>query len=150
MKRFAFRLQRILDLRRATEEQILAQFGREQMRLRDEQLRLTLFRDEQETQMTEVATDRQEPFTVWSQAATCRYLQRVSRVIEFQSGRVAQQCGQVDAARGVYLRARQDTTILERLREKRHADWLKDELRDEGKILDEIGSPPRDREEQPL
>lgn len=150
MKHFRFRLQRILDLRAAAEEQKLTLFGREQVRLRDEQQKLEMFRNEQQTQMLDVAADRQTPFSAWSQTATSRYLVRVARVIEFQTGRVEHQVGQMEAARRVYLNAHRDTTILERLHDKRQDEWTKDMLRDEGKTLDEIGSQARNREEMQL
>ena len=48
-----------------------------------------------------------------------------------------------DEARRVYLQARQDAEAIERLREKRHAEWLAEEDRLENLALDEWATQRR-------
>jgi flagellar FliJ protein len=147
VKKFAFRLQRVLKLREANEKLKLGEFGREQQKLMDEQTRLRLFEGERDFQLHEVRTARQKEFSVWSQGNGCRYLQRIGRVVEFQSMRVEDQQQSVLHARQIYLDARRDTRVLEMLREKKREEWQVETLLEEGKVLDEIGSRKPDGEE---
>jgi flagellar FliJ protein len=140
MKKFAFRLQRVMDLRVAQEKVKLGQLGSEQQRLNQEIHKLDVFRGEQELQIREVQCERMEPFSVWAQTQNCRYLGRISRVIDFQHGRVQAQERSVESARLKYVEARKDTRVLEILREKKWDEWKLDRLREENKILDEVGS----------
>ncbi len=143
MKKFAFRLQRVLDIRAAREKIKLAEFGREQQRLVAEREKLELFTGEKELQLAEMQASVSEPFAAWAQHTNCRYLQRIGRVIEFQAGRVEAQSEAVEGARGRYVAARRDTQALEKLRETHFRDWTVESLRDEGRILDEVGSRKR-------
>jgi len=140
MKRFAFRLQKILELRQAREKESLAQLGRELQRLTQENQKLDLFRGEQETQIRETRASRAESFTAWAQTANVRYLQRVGRAIEFQTHTVCQQEKSVSAARSRFHERKRDTQVLDQLREKKRDEWRADSLREEAKILDEVGS----------
>jgi flagellar export protein FliJ len=136
-------LQRVLDIRAAREKIKLAEFGREQQRLAAEREKLDLFTGEKELQLAEMRAGAAEPFSVWMQHTNCRYLQRIGRVIEFQEGRVASQSQAVDSARGRYIEARRDTQALEKLRETHFREWTGEWLRDEARILDEVGSRKR-------
>lgn len=144
MKAFKFRLQRLRDLREAREKDKLREFGREQRRLGVEEQRLTMFRGEAAQQMADMRDERNQPFAVWGQRASVSYLSRVDRVIDYQAGRVAEQERVAAQARNRFLEARRETEILERLREKHFDQWRRDALREEGKILDEIGSRKQD------
>jgi flagellar protein FliJ len=140
MKRFAFRLQRVLDLRHAHEKQKLTELGLEQQRLDQERQKLQLFEQEKETQIADMRAARETPFSAWTQRISNHYTQRVARVVDFQTNRVHGQIQSVETARQRYLDARKDTRVMTRLKEKQLDEWQQDILREEGKILDEIGS----------
>ena len=140
MKRFVFRLQRILELRQAREKASLAELGRELQRLTLENEKLDLFRTERELQLQETRVSRCEPFVAWAQAINSRYLQRVGRAIEFQTHTVRRQEANVNTARHRFFERRRDTQVLDHLRDKKRDEWRVDALREEGKILDEVGS----------
>jgi flagellar export protein FliJ len=140
MKRFAFRLQRILELRRAREKASLVELGREQQRLALENEKLDLFCNERELQLQETRVGRSKPFTAWAQAVNVRYLNRVGRAIEFQTHAVRRQETSVETARRRFHERRRDTQVLDHLRDKKQDEWRVDVLREEGKILDEVGS----------
>jgi flagellar export protein FliJ len=143
MKKFNFRLQRILDIKAAKEKLKLAELGQEQQRLTAEQQKLDMFSREKETQVGEIRNERQEPFEVWKQTIGHRYLQRVARVVEFQHGRVQEQTTAVATARNRYVEAHRETDVMERLREIKKDEWKHEVLIDEGKVLDEVGSRKR-------
>lgn len=140
MKRFAFRLQRILELRQAREKACMIELGRERQRLQLENERLHLFQNEQKTQLEETKIDRMQVFQAWSQVANSRYLTRVGRAIDFQTQAVHQQERNVEVARHRYQERRRDTQILDQLREKKRDEWRAETLHEEAVNLDEIGS----------
>jgi len=140
MKKFQFRLQRIRDLRLAQEKDKLSEFGKEQQKLSDEKQKLELFRSESQTQVNALREERGRPFTVWNQTISHHYLSRIGRVIDYQQGVIVKQSHSVEEARSRYLDAHRDTTILDKLRDKKHVEWTRDVLREEGKLLDEVGS----------
>jgi flagellar FliJ protein len=140
VKKFAFRLQRVLHLREIHEKLRLGEFGREQQVLMDEESRLKLFQGERESQISETRTVRAQPFSIWSQGINCRYLQRIGHVVEYQQTRVVTQEQAVEKARARYTEARRDTRVLEILREKKIDEWKRESLLDEAKVLDEVGS----------
>lgn len=144
MNAFRFRLQRVRDLREAREKDKLTEFGREQRKLGLETERLTMFQSEARQQMDDMRVERMEPFAVWGQTASVRYLSRVEHVIAYQSARVSEQEQMVEQARLRFLDARRETEVLDRLREKHYEEWKRGMLHDEGKLLDEIGSRKRD------
>jgi flagellar protein FliJ len=140
VKKFVFRLQRVLKLREAHEKQRLGEFGREQQRLMEEENKLKLFRTEREMQINEARAERTEPFSAWSQGVSHRYLLRIGNVVDFQQTRVQNQEQSVTRARLRYMDARRDTRILEILREKKTDEWRAESLSEEAKVLDEVGS----------
>jgi flagellar export protein FliJ len=143
MKKFEFRLQRILDLRGAREKTRLMEFGWEQQKLLGEQQKLALFVGEKNAQISEMTADRAEPFSAWSLQAGHRYMRRLEHVIDFQQQRIRQQTDFTEKARQIYLDAKRDTTILDKLREKKRGEWEQAVLAQEAKALDEIGSLKR-------
>lgn len=140
MKRFAFRLQRILELRQAREKASMVELGRERQRLQLENERLNLFQNEQKAQLEETKIDRMQVFQAWSQVANSRYLTRVGRAIDFQTQTVHQQERSVEVARHRYQERRRDTQILDQLREKKRDEWRAETLHEEAVNLDEVGS----------
>ncbi|HEY3295746.1 MAG TPA: flagellar export protein FliJ [bacterium] len=140
MKKFTFRLQKVLALREAREKLRLGEFGREQQKLQDEQARLELFQTEREMQIRDTRSVREQPFSAWSQGISTRYMQRIGRVVDFQQTRVQTQEQALEQARHRYTEARRDTRILEMLREKKVDEWTRENLLDEAKVLDEVGS----------
>ncbi|MFZ5434421.1 MAG: flagellar export protein FliJ [Calditrichota bacterium] len=147
MKAFKFRLQRIRDLREAKEKSKLIEFGKEQQKLSDEQQKLNLFQTEAELQVMDLRTERQQPFRVMDQSTSFRYMNRIARVIDYQNGVVRAQMNSVERARLRYLDAHRDTKVMDRLRNKRFQDWTREMLREEGKVLDEVGTRKQDRDE---
>jgi flagellar export protein FliJ len=146
MKKFSFRLQRILDLRGAREKQRLSEFGQQQQILKREHDKLDLFHGEQQAQLEEMQLSRAQEFAAWSFQAGQRYVVRIGRVLEMQTQRVHGQEKAVEAARETYLAARRDTSVLEHLRERRREEWEKMIVQEEGKVLDEVGLRRHERQ----
>jgi flagellar protein FliJ len=146
MKKFNFRLQRVLNLRAAREKQRLSEFGQQQQVLRREQEKLDLFHGEQQAQLEEMQVSRAREFVAWSFQSGQRYIVRIGRVLEMQTQRVHHQEQAVETARETYLTARRETSVLEHLRERRREEWDKLMLQEEGKVLDDVGQHRRERQ----
>ena len=138
MKRFSFRLQKVLDLREAVERKKLGEFGSEQKKLEHEKDKLGLFCREEEIHVQAVRAEQVQPFRIWTQKANHQYLRRIERVIEFQEGQVQTQTRAVVSARLNYIEARRDTKTIEQLRTKKIQEWTIESSREEDKMLDEF------------
>jgi flagellar protein FliJ len=140
LKKFAFRLQKVLDVRHLHEKEKLGLLGREQKILETEEYKLDLFRRETETHITSVRIEQAQPFKVWSQNLNQSYMRRIKGVVEYQQGQVRNQMQMVETARIRYIEARRDTKTIEQIKEKRHEEWKQEIAREETIQLDEFAS----------
>jgi flagellar FliJ protein len=143
MKKFAFRLKRVLDIRRTPEQLKLTAFGSEQRKLSVEEKKLNLFQSEATSQTLQMRTEQTAPFAAWMKNGNARYLKRISHAVDFQTRAVTNQKKTVEDARTDYLDARRRTQSIEHLRDKQHEEWRMEDLRDESKQLDEFGGSRR-------
>jgi flagellar FliJ protein len=140
MKKFKFRLQRILDIRTVQEKVKFTMLGQQRIKLEKEQVKLDLFEKESASQIDQIRSEKTQPFKAWSQQANMQYLKRLDRVIAYQKGAVENQEEAVARARGNYVKAHRDTESLEKIQEKKQNEWKTETLREEGLVLDEHGS----------
>jgi flagellar biosynthesis chaperone FliJ len=116
MKKFRFRLQKVLDVRRIRERQELERLRDSMRRKRQEEKRLDLLENEVKDLLHTMRQSQQTPFEAWSYAADARYR------------------GRVEQAKTV----RRQTRVLEKLRETRYESWRREASRQEDKMLDEV------------
>ena len=140
MKKFAFRLQKVLDVHKLHEREKLGMLGKEQNLLEMEKMKLELFRRETETHIDSVRAEQGQPFKIWSQNLNQSYSRRIRGIVEYQQGQVVRQHQAVENARTHYIEARRDTKKIEQIKEKRFDDWKKDFDREETNMLDEFAS----------
>jgi flagellar protein FliJ len=140
LKKFAFRLQKVLDVNRIHEKEKLGLLGKEQQVLEQEKQKLELFHRETENHINTVRAEQSQPFRVWTQNLNYSYTRRINGIVEFQTGQVENQLQMVETARLRYIEARKNTKTIEQLREKRYDEWLQDIGREETKQLDEFAS----------
>jgi flagellar FliJ protein len=134
MKRFAFRLQRVLDLR---------------ARIRDERRQeLVIRRAEYERQMV-ILLDLEREISrdlVDATGTHCagKFLLAGAYVARLRAQRIEQQARVnaaekvMEQARTLYIEASRDAQALERLKERRKVEHLEASLREEGQMLDEV------------
>jgi flagellar export protein FliJ len=140
LKKFDFRLRRVLDIRALQEKVKLTELGRERSKLADEERKLELFKRESDSQLEQIRNEQSREFPTWSQQANLRYLTRLSNVIRFQQNSVSTQSDSVTRVRGEFTDARKRTESLERMQEKKLSEWKQDAIKEEGKRLDEHGA----------
>lgn len=139
MKRFRFAFERLLKLRKSQVEMRSAELGQERLKLDQEMHKLKLFRSEADAQVAEMRTARLDSFCAGDQCVGAKYLARVGRVIDFQQGAVGRQQSRVEVAQARLIGARRDTQIMEKLKDKKQAEWQAVTSREETAQLDEIG-----------
>lgn len=137
MKKFRFRLDRVLDVRKVRQREKLGRLGAETRKLDTEQDKMRIFVNEAGSQTEAVRLEQAQPFTAWVHCSNHRYLDRVRRVIDFQREVVNAQERQVQMARNEYIEARRDTKVLEKLKESKLSVWKQEAEREEIKTLDE-------------
>jgi flagellar FliJ protein len=137
MRRFDFRLERILSLRKHTEdqaEQKLARVSGEYAQLQGELGRLT-----QEREATFRLGDPESRADInyrIAQSAYINYLETRSRDVE---SRRAEKAGELDAAQTEYREAMKQRKVLDNLKTRRSDEYYREQRRAEGRELDDIG-----------
>lgn len=134
MKRFSFRLQRVLRLRcleREEAQRVLAQRNQELM---NEQGRLNWL--EQEFLRNEVTANTILP--VQNLILIGDYARRLRASIEHQIQQVAAAQQRVEEARTAYLEKAKEAKGLEMLREKRLTEHRQELLKEDERFLDEL------------
>ena len=137
MRRFQFRLERILNLRQHTEdqaEQNLARVYGEYARLEGELGRLSQERD---------ATFRLGDYGAradisyrMAQSAYITYLEQRAGHVEAERAEIETE---LEKARGEYREAMKQRKVLDNLKTRRSEEYYKEQRRAEGRELDDIG-----------
>jgi flagellar FliJ protein len=134
MKRFKFRLQRILDIREQIRDEARQELGRRNALLAQEQSVLT--RLEGELLRLNGASDG--IVTAGNLLLTGAYALRVQKMIEQQSVKVEEARKAVVQAQERYFQANKDARALEMLRDKKRAEYDQEVLKEEINQLDEV------------
>jgi flagellar export protein FliJ len=143
VKRFAFRLERLLGLRAVAERERARAMG-DRSRDATEAERLAVAsaaRERDAAHRAQQAGIRPTPAGAMTNLGTA-----LDRIAEERVVRIAEQAAadaELELARLAYQAARADRRVLERLREIRHADWHTADGREDQKIMDEIALRPR-------
>jgi flagellar export protein FliJ len=140
MRRFNFRLERILGFRRSLTESEKARFAVKVNALvgcEEQAGRLRGIRNQ-----TLVARMRafQIGLTAREAANLHEHIVRIGEAIDHADGDVDKARDQVDKARVKLVERKRDQRAIELLRERRFQTWMRDYYRDEGKVLDDIGT----------
>ncbi|MBK8005960.1 MAG: flagellar export protein FliJ [Gemmatimonadetes bacterium] len=140
MKRFTFRLERLLQLREAAEQER----ARELASARHEEEARRNDAEEAARRLEEARRQAAESHAGYMQAGTLRNLELSIGALTVQRQAAAQQHEQslerLEAERQQYEAARRDRRVIERLREQRHAAWGEEYNRWEQGVLDETAS----------
>lgn len=134
MKRFTFRLQRILDIREQIRDEARQELGRRNALLAQEQS--VLARLEGELLRLNGASDG--IVTAGNLLLTGAYALRVQKMIEQQSVKVEEARKAVVQAQERYIQANKDARALEMLRDKKRAEYDQEVLKEEINQLDEV------------
>jgi len=136
MKRFTFRLQRILDIREQIRDEARQELGRRNVILAQE--RSVLEGLEAELRRLQGASDG--IVTAGELLLTNAYGLRVQKLIEQQAVKVEEARKAVVEAQERYIQANKDARALEMLKEKKRAEYDQEVLKEEINQLDEVAT----------
>lgn len=136
MKRFRFRLQRVLDLR---------------VQIRDEARQELVRRNAERDQQIRILADLQSEFLqsglveggTYSASEVARraaYAERLTIAINQQHVVVAEAIKAADVAQERYIEVSKEAKTLEMLREKKIEEFKAEQLKEEGALLDELSA----------
>lgn len=137
---FKYRMQSILNIRYQLEEQAKMEFGRAQMRLMEEEEKLTILKNRKEAYLEEGRQMRSDALHVNELKDNRNAMLIMDEMIEAQEKQVAQAAQVVEAARLKLQEAMQERKMHERLKEKAFEQFVKEENAAEGKAVDELTS----------
>ena len=139
MKRFRFRLETALRIRRMTEQQAQAGLAEAERGVVAAEHALTLLLEERERHLTYYARI-QEAHTpdIALITATCCYTEILDENLETQRQAVRAAIALRETRREALVRAQQDHETLERLKEKKHQEHQLEEAAQEQAWMDEV------------
>jgi flagellar FliJ protein len=143
VKKFRFRLQKVLDVRRIRERQEQEKLHQAIHRRMEEEKRLGLLDKEERDMLQMMRSGRETSFEIWNYTADTRYRVRIGEAKVKQTGRIQQASEQEEVRRQSVTQARRQTRVLEKLRELRYDEWAREMSRQEDNVLDEIASHRR-------
>ncbi|MCL4305001.1 flagellar FliJ family protein [bacterium] len=146
MKKFRFGLERVLRVRNIQQLLRLAEQKRAEKAFGAQQQRLAMFTGERDIQSEAMVDSLSRPNRIADRMTDWRYLQRIERIVGFQSSVVREHDHHMSEARRRFLLARRDRLGLEKLGERKREAWFKEILREEQSFSDDISqSRPKNK-----
>jgi flagellar FliJ protein len=136
MKRFKFRLQRILDIREQIRDEARQELGRRNAALAQEESVLKGL----EAELLRLNAGENGIVTASELLLTGAYAQRIQKLIEQQALKVEEARKAVVEAQERYIQANKDAKALEMLKDKRRAEYDHEVLKEEINQLDEVAT----------
>lgn len=140
MPRFQFRLDPLLRLRKRAEEDARAALGRAVAAEEKRREELARLEGELEDSVAEQRRSREGDIWIQGQILSMGWNARRRGEIAAQNERIAQAAALVQEARQALVEARRGVQILEKLRERRKAQWALAERRREQATLSDIAA----------
>jgi flagellar FliJ protein len=134
MKRFRFRLQRVLDIREQIRDEL-----RQELALRNQELAQHVrLLNELEEEFLRTGLREGGIVTAGELVMTGAYSARVKQLIVDQAVRVEQAKVAVAEAQERYIQANKDAKAIEMLKDKKREQYNEEVLKEEGNQLDEL------------
>ncbi|MEI6517488.1 MAG: flagellar export protein FliJ [bacterium] len=134
MRRFSFRLQRVLDIREQFRDELRQELVRKNHE-RDDELQV-LARLEQES--LQIKIEEGGTYSASELVMFGAYSVRLKQLMEQQQQRVAAAIKQVEEVKERYIEASKEAKALEMLRQKRREEYTEQQLKEDGRQLDEL------------
>ncbi len=140
MAKFVYRMQSLLDIQYQLESQAKMEFGRAQMRLKQEEDKLQVLIDRKAAYLEEGRRMRNDRLHIMDLKDNRNAMLIMDDMIETQRGQVALAQKAVDEARRRLQEVMQQRKMHEKLREKAFATFVREENAAEHKAVDELTS----------
>ena len=138
MSKFNFKLQSVLDLKIQMEDNKKNEFGSAVKKLENEKKLLENIKLEKEENINAFSNELKNKAKVWTLRQINGYISLLEQKIEVQKENVNKASDIVDKKREELLEAVKERKIMDKLKEKEYCLFLKQELKEEQKIIDEI------------
>ncbi|MCX7841529.1 MAG: flagellar export protein FliJ [Clostridia bacterium] len=140
MPRFAFKFQSILDLKLQIEESLKNELGKSVQKLEQEKEKLSTIEAERDNQIENFNEKSSKGMLVEKLRDHNAYISYLKERIERQKENVNLAQNIVDKNREKLIKAMQEREMLDKLKEKKYKEYLKEQLKLENKANDEIVS----------
>jgi len=138
MSKFNFKLQSVLDLKIQMEDNKKNEFGSAVKKLENEKKLLENIKLEKEENINAFSNELKNKAKVWTLRQINGYISLLEQKIEVQKENVNKASVIVDKKREELLEAVKERKIMDKLRDKEYDLFLKEQLKEEQKIIDEI------------
>lgn len=144
MSQFQFRLEKVRKVKKIQEEEARQLWAEKERILQSERGKLA----ELEKTRADTLTYGYSQLDVNLRQAMYQYLTVIDKKIKRQKSLVEQAREQAWEAKQIWLKKRQAREVLDKLREKKYQDYLKEEAIKEQKFLDELASRSTSQKEE--
>ncbi|MBU1864639.1 MAG: flagellar export protein FliJ [Candidatus Omnitrophica bacterium] len=138
MKKFKFRLEKVLDHKIRLYEIAWSKHVEAMNILRREEAKLHSLRDTYKTCLFELATKMSKNFRIRELGPYYRYISFIKKEITQQSQIVCQALQAEEARRKNLMHASKEKEVLNKLKDRRHDEYIYNLGREEQKFLDDI------------
>ena len=145
MRRFQFRLQKVIEARRFKEEIAKKNLAMAQIALNEELQRLERLEALYGDAMLQMEAHMEGQVNVADVLLYIAYISSLSEQISGQQHKIAQCAEEVEHKRHMLVEASKDKKMLERIREDRYSAYLQEASRAEQAAMDEIAQHDRPR-----
>ena len=139
MSKFVFKLQPLLKVKTQMEDNLKNELGKAIKKLEDEKAKLRRLEFEKNRYILEF-NEKSKKTTVNNLIKFNNYIFFLSDNICLQKENINLASSNVDKIREELIKIVKEREILEKLREKKHEEFNKEQLRDEQRLIDEIVS----------
>jgi len=140
MPKFTYKLQSVLNLRKQVENAAKNDLAVQLKKLSNAQKQLHMVLTEQEEGFNRLSDEYKEGIQVTRLRQYNYYFNNVAERVKQQKESVKKASKDVDISREKLIKASKEKKILETLREKKYDEFLREQLKAEEKVTDEVVS----------
>jgi len=137
---FHFKLQKLLDIEKCKEEELIKELKERQKKLKEEEKMEVLLTSLLNARQSEMSKAMNGKANVSVFVLFESYFAKLNRDIAAQRNKIKQAFVQVEKTREKLLAVFKKRKLLEKLRERYEKEYIEQELRKENKYLDEIAT----------
>lgn len=138
MAKFIFKMQSLLNIKRQMEQSLKNELGKAVQKLELEKNRFKSLEIEQEECISNLNSKSSKGIIVSKIQEYNSYISLLKEKMKIQKENINYAQNIVDKYREQLIKMMQEKEILEKLREKKYAEYLIEELKEEQKIIDEV------------
>ncbi len=140
MGKFVFKLQAVLNLKKQIESNMKNELGKAVQELERQKIILLDIETERDEYIGEINSKSSSGISVGLLKEYSSYISLLKDRIELQKNNVRRAQKSVDKCREQLVTAVQERKMMEKLREKKYEEYIKEQQKMEQKVIDEIAS----------